>query len=1035
MSSVADQQSRVSADTGGEHYDAFVSYSHFDRDFAVRLKTALGARDCSLWIDESEIHGGSRWSEELELAIEGSDAFVFLVSPESAKSKECAAELEHAVRLGKRVLPLRVRDTPIEALPAGLASYQLIPSRQLFEQDFEGSLTQLITEIRTDREWVREHTEWGEKAREWEKHNHDPSYLLSGAELEAAERWRSQSAGKQPGLSALHNEFIDSSRAGATRRLRRTRAFVSVALVVALVLAGVALIQREQAIAQQKKASSGELSSDSLLELGTDPQLSLLLAARAAQTSETTAALDALRRAIPANHLLETFRASDGRPLDSAEWGPGGATVLTAGEDGDARLWSVATGRVVRTFPTASGQSVQAIFADGGSEVITWAQGKILVWSLTNPTAPPVTIAGSTPAQRETLAFQLGMVRASPDGAVIATASGPGIAGSYSLWNARTGALLRQLPPTSHSGGLGEAIAFSPNGQRVATGSENGTAQVWDVATGQLVRQFDVSQAASASSGLQYVYAVEFNPQGTALLTADGVPPLAGNAGALEQTQAWNLASGGLLSRVNGGDPAWNPGGDYVITTASDGTSRVWQASDGALVSQLKSDYPISGQALFAPDATTTQGQTDITDAVTGSDLGFGAIWNAISGIELSTLAGDTGAMTPAGFSPSGKAVLTYSSDGAARIWGTGVISATPAPLPARVRQALGAGPAVDAQGGLVNDPRLPLLPVVLGDDPPPALGSQGAMVVLDERSGQTLASLPAAVGAGSAAFDGAGRLMLVTREHFAGTRFVPLPAQLRLVQGGRLLRTLAGTGSLASSGAISPNGELAATVDRADRVAVWDLSTGRRLVLFTGHVGHQTPYGPAGVVVKFSPDSSLILSSDSDGYSYVWNARTGQLLERIRGSAEPAGLQSAWWGGAISPDDALVVTVASWDNSGHVYRIGERGELLSLLGGSEGIDDATFNADGSLIATVSPDGIRLWDTRSQSPIQTLSGYFGTRVAFGSSGGSFVASDGDGDGYTLACDVCAGFTGLLATAAKLETRTFTPAERQLYLGG
>ena len=90
------------------------------------------------------------------------------------------------MRLGKRVLPLRVRDTPIEALPAGLASYQLIPSRQLFEQDFEGSLTQLITEIRTDREWVREHTEWGEKAREWEKHNHDPSYLLSGAELEAA---------------------------------------------------------------------------------------------------------------------------------------------------------------------------------------------------------------------------------------------------------------------------------------------------------------------------------------------------------------------------------------------------------------------------------------------------------------------------------------------------------------------------------------------------------------------------------------------------------------------------------------------------------------------------------------------------------------------------------------------------------------------------------------------------------------------------------------------------------------------------------
>lgn len=101
-----------------EHHDAFISYSHVDAEFAESVRSALEARDTDVWIDESDIPSGSRWREELERAIETSDAFVFLLSPESAGSEHCRRELAHAVELNKRILPVRVRETPEEGAPA-----------------------------------------------------------------------------------------------------------------------------------------------------------------------------------------------------------------------------------------------------------------------------------------------------------------------------------------------------------------------------------------------------------------------------------------------------------------------------------------------------------------------------------------------------------------------------------------------------------------------------------------------------------------------------------------------------------------------------------------------------------------------------------------------------------------------------------------------------------------------------------------------------------------------------------------------------
>jgi hypothetical protein len=162
----------------------------------------------------------------------------------------------------------------------------------------------------------------------------------------------------------------------------------------------------------------------------------------------------------------------------------------------------------------------------------------------------------------------------------------------------------------------------------------------------------------------------------------------------------------------------------------------------------------------------------------------------------------------------------------------------------------------------------------------------------------------------------------------------------------------------------------------------VWDVASGRRLTVFRAHSRHSLGGGVLLTVsFKFSPDGKLVLSSDTAGYGYVWTARSGRILNAIRGPAEPPGMWSGW-GGAISPDDRLAVTVASWDSAAHVYEVGRPRALLTPRGSQQDIEDAAFSPDSSLLATISGDGVRLWTTQESNPVLTLSGSFGSAITF-----------------------------------------------------
>jgi hypothetical protein len=144
--------------------DVFISYSRRDGEFVERLRPALEARSVDVWIDLEDIPPASLFADELRSAIEGANAFAFIMSPESLASVECGRELAHAVSINKRIIPVHARQCVVASMPETLTNLNFVPQVGLFDDDFERSADTLVGAITTDLDWVRTHTAIGQKS-------------------------------------------------------------------------------------------------------------------------------------------------------------------------------------------------------------------------------------------------------------------------------------------------------------------------------------------------------------------------------------------------------------------------------------------------------------------------------------------------------------------------------------------------------------------------------------------------------------------------------------------------------------------------------------------------------------------------------------------------------------------------------------------------------------------------------------------------------------------------------------------------------
>ncbi len=157
------------------------------------------------------------------------------------------------------------------------------------------------------------------------------------------------------------------------------------------------------------------------------------------------------------------------------------------------------------------------------------------------------------------------------------------------LWDAATGKAAAAL--VGHTGHV-TAVAFSPDGTRVLTGSEDNTARLWDAATGKAV--------ATLAGHTAPVTAVAFSPDGTRVLT-----------GSEDKTaRLWDAATGKAVATLAGhtgsvSAVAFSPDGTRVLTGSWDKTARLWDAATGKAVATLAGHAAPSGAVAFSPDGTT----------------------------------------------------------------------------------------------------------------------------------------------------------------------------------------------------------------------------------------------------------------------------------------------------------------------------------------------------------------------------------------------------------------------------------------------
>jgi YVTN family beta-propeller protein len=213
--------------------DVFLSYSRRDGAFVQRLGSALRESGKEVWVDVEGIRDAEVFPEALRRAVESSDAFVFVISPDSVGSSFCVEEVEHAASLNKRIVPIALRPVSDEEVPEGVRVRNWIPAGG--EWDFDTTINRVLKALDTDLEWEREHSRLTVRAIEWGQSGRNRSFLLRGADLKAAERWLAAGGEKDPGPTDLEREYVVAART----RARQTRVLGSAGAVVVLAVIGV----------------------------------------------------------------------------------------------------------------------------------------------------------------------------------------------------------------------------------------------------------------------------------------------------------------------------------------------------------------------------------------------------------------------------------------------------------------------------------------------------------------------------------------------------------------------------------------------------------------------------------------------------------------------------------------------------------------------------------------------------------------------------------------------------------------------------
>ncbi|MEZ6030754.1 MAG: WD40 repeat domain-containing protein [Hyphomonadaceae bacterium] len=515
----------------------------------------------------------------------------------------------------------------------------------------------------------------------------------------------------------------------------------------------------------------------------------------------------------------------------SLEFSPDGLQLLTASHDNTAKIWSVERGDELCTITGHRDQLTAAHYLDEGQRVATASRdGSARLWE-----------AGACrelATVQEASGYFYGLSPSQAGDKIVAWAND----GTATVFDSKTLQHRLQLK----ADGKILSAAFGPHGDRVLTTSSDGNAQIWEAASGRLENQFWSSEGPQTTG--------QFSPSGDTFATGGQ-----GGVVRVRRTHGWKETT--LVGHAGGINAlSFNSRGTQVLTGSIDQTARLWDASSGKQLGELRDFWGTRQQVFevrFSPDDRHLLTRSTLTEWWEPS----GARVGEASSQPLNTLASfsadgrflvstddryvrihdvNTGTQarafrwpgsfpaTGVSFLASGRELFVWSS-GRAALWNA-TSGAEIANWPAEGGGSLDAVVSDDRQTALLYHMAFPSLPIQVIDLPSRRIRSS----IVQSNLG----------GAPPSAFE-------------------------------QSVRSATEPAFIAAAG-LSSNGTRAAIATADGVVKVFDTSTGREIAAFREHAGAVT-------ALSFSAEGARIISSDPKGAIRIWDVELGRELASFR--------------------------------------------------------------------------------------------------------------------------------------------------------